>query len=141
MNPVRQGSQKAWTTTRSPTTAPAASPPLRRPSSRTPTPSTALFATDAATEGPGARGEHKGEVKQFWQEYRDQFTQISTTFHNVVEGDDRFALEWTSNGTLRDDRPIDYRGVTVIDLDGDTITRLRTYYDSAAFVLVPAEST
>ena len=102
---------------------------------------TALFATDAVTERLGALGEREGEVKQFWQEYRDQFTETSTTFHNVVESDDQFALEWTSNGTLRDDRPIDYRGVTVIDLDGDTITRLRTYYDSAAFVLVPAEST
>ncbi|MBC8091682.1 MAG: nuclear transport factor 2 family protein [Pseudonocardia sp.] len=100
-----------------------------------------LFAPDAVTQRLDARGERRGEVKQFWQEYRDQFTEIATTFHNVVESADQFALEWTSTGTLRDDRPIDYRGVTVIDLDGDTITRLRTYYDSAAFVLVPAETT
>ncbi|WP_300015111.1 nuclear transport factor 2 family protein [Pseudonocardia sp.] len=101
----------------------------------------ALFAPDAVTERLDARGERQGEVAEFWREYRDQFQEVRTTFFNVVEGDDQFALEWTSSGTLRDDRPIDYRGVTVIDLDGDAITRLRTYYDSAAFVLVPAEST
>lgn len=49
--------------------------------------------------------------------------------------------EGTSTGTLRDDRAIDHRGVPVVDLDGDTIIRLRTYCDSAAFVLVPAETT
>ena len=64
-----------------------------------------------------------------------------TTFVNVVEGTDEFALEWTSTGTLTDDRSITYRGVTVIDLDGEKIVRLRTYYDTAAFTLTPAGRT
>lgn len=29
---------------------------------------------------------------------------------------------------------VDYAGVTVIDIDGEQITGLRTYYDSAAFM-------
>ncbi len=84
-----------------------------------PAPLIALFATDAVTERLDARGERQGEVEEFWKEYRAQFHEIRTTFFNVVEGDDQFALEWTSTGTLSGGRPIDYRGVTSIDLDGD----------------------
>ena len=98
----------------------------------------ALFADDAVTQRFDARGERVGEVEQFWQEYRAQFQSISTTFYDVVEGGDRFALEWTSEGVLADSRPIQYRGVTVIDLDGDKITKLSTYYDSAQFAAIPA---
>ena len=94
----------------------------------------ALFADDAVTQRLDARGERRGEVEQFWQEYRAQFDSISTTFYDVVEGGDRVALEWTSDATLTDGRPLQYRGVTIIDLDGDDkISKLRTYYDSAQF--------
>ncbi len=100
----------------------------------------ALFADDAVTQRFDARGERRGEVEQFWTEYRAQFQSITTTFYDVVEGGDRFALEWTSDATLSDGRPIQYRGVTVIDLDGDTITKLSTYYDSAQFAAIPANT-
>ena len=93
----------------------------------------ALFADDAVTQRLDARGERRGEVEQFWKEYRDQFTSISTSFYDVVEGGDRVALEWTSDATLTDGRPLQYRGVTVLDLDGNKISKLRTYYDSAQF--------
>ena len=93
-----------------------------------------LFTDDAVTQRLDARGERRGEVEQFWQEYRAQFDSISTTFYDVVEGGDRVALEWTSDATLADGRPLQYRGVTIIDLDGDDkISKLRTYYDSAQF--------
>lgn len=100
----------------------------------------ALFADDAVTQRFDARGERHGEVEQFWQEYHAQFQTISTTFYDVVEGDDRFALEWTSDATLTDGRPLQYRGVTVIDLDGEKITKLSTYYDSAQFAAIPAKA-
>ena len=101
----------------------------------------ALFADDAVTQRFDARGERRGEVEQFWQEYRDQFDSISTTFYDVVEGSDRVALEWSSDATLTDGRPITYRGVTVIDLDGDKVSKLRTYYDSAQFAATTATAT
>ena len=101
----------------------------------------ALFADDAVTQRFDARGERRGEVQAFWDEYRAQFQSISTTFYDVVEGADRFALEWTSEGTLADGRDINYRGVTVIDLSGDTITKLSTYYDSAQFAAIPAATS
>ena len=93
----------------------------------------ALFADNAVTQRLDARGERRGEVEQFWKEYRDQFSSISTSFSDVVEGGGRVALEWTSDATLTDGRPLQYRGVTVLDLDGDKISNLRTYYDSAQF--------
>ena len=98
----------------------------------------ALFADDATTERLDARGNRRGEVEQFWQEYRAQFDSISTTFYDIVEGGDRFALEWISEATLTDGRPLSYRGTTIINLDGDTITQLRTYYDSAQFAATAA---
>jgi len=98
----------------------------------------AQFTSDAVTQRLDARGERRGEVEQFWQEYRDQFDSISTTFYDVVEGSDRVALEWTSDATLTDGRPLQYRGVTIVDLDGDKIIKLRTYYDSAQFTTASA---
>lgn len=98
----------------------------------------ALFAPDATVQRLDARGERRGEVAEFWREYRAQFREVRSTFYNVVEGEDQFALEWTSDVVMADDRPLTYRGVTVIDLDGEQIARLRSYYDSAALMLVPA---
>ena len=98
----------------------------------------ARFTYDAVTQRLDARGERRGEVEQFWREYRDQFDSISTTFYDVVEGGDRVALEWTSDATLTDGRPLQYRGVTIVDLDGDKIIKLRTYYDSAQFTTASA---
>ncbi|HXV93500.1 MAG TPA: nuclear transport factor 2 family protein [Pseudonocardia sp.] len=99
-----------------------------------------LFTDDAVTQRLDARGERKGEVEQFWREYRGQFHDLKTTFYNVVEGGDQFALEWTSEGTLTNDRPVRYRGVTCVGYDGDKIGWLRTYYDSAVFAAPTAET-
>ena len=100
---------------------------------------TELFTPDATLTRLDARGE-RDDPAAFWREYRAQFHDLSTTFVNVVEGDDQFALEWTSTGTLTTDRPITYRGVTLLDLDGPKIVRLRTYYDTAAFAMTPART-
>lgn len=102
-----------------------------------PAPLVELFAPDATATRLDARGE-RTDVTGFWTEYRAQFHELSTTFVHAVEGADQVALEWTTTATLTDDRPLDYRGVTVLDLDGDDIVALRTYYDTAAFTPVPA---
>lgn len=104
-----------------------------------PAPLVELFTDDATLLRFDARGERQG-VEAFWREYRGQFDEVRTTFYNVVEGSDQFALEWSSTATLRGGRSLEYRGVTVIDLDGERVVRLRTYYDSAAFTQVPAEA-
>lgn len=102
-----------------------------------PAPLVELFADTATATRLDARGE-RTDVTAFWTEYRAQFHELSTTFVNAVEGADQVSLEWTTTATLTDDRPLDYRGATVIDLHGDDIVALRTYYDTAAFTPVPA---
>lgn len=92
------------------------------------------FADDAVTQRLDARGERHGEVERFWAEYRAQFDEIRTTFYNAIEADASVALEWTSEGVMRGGQPIRYRGTTCLGFDGDKVSWLRTYYDSAAFV-------
>lgn len=105
-----------------------------------PAPLVELFADGATATRLDARGE-RTDVSAFWTEYRAQFHELSTTFVQAVEGADQVALEWTTTATLTDDRPLDYRGITVIDLDGDDIVALRTYYDTAAFTPIPATAS
>ena len=76
----------------------------------------------------------KDGAKTFWEEYRNVFGDLETTFTHSVVGEDSAALEWTSAGTLRSGKPFRYRGVTVIEGDEERLTGVRTYYDSAAFL-------
>lgn len=97
----------------------------------------ARFTDDATLTRLDARGE-RGDAEAFWREYREQFDELSTVFEHAVEGDDRCALEWSSTGSLATGRPVEYRGVTVVEFDGEKVARLRTYYDTAAFTAPPA---
>ncbi|MGY1708929.1 nuclear transport factor 2 family protein [Geodermatophilus sp. SYSU D00758] len=90
---------------------------------------TRLVKLDEHHEARGQDG-----ARQFWQDYRDVFGDIETTFTHSVVGEGSAALEWTSTGTLRSGKPFTYRGVTVIEGDEDRLSGVRTYYDSAAFV-------
>ncbi len=85
---------------------------------------------DHETRGPeGAR--------RFWEDYRNVFGELETTFTHSAVGERTAALEWESTGTLRSGKPFSYRGVTVIESDGSDdglLTGVRTYYDSAAFI-------
>ena len=76
----------------------------------------------------------KDGAKTFWEDYRNVFGDLETTFTHTVVGEDTAALEWTSTGTLRSGRPFEYNGVTVIQGDDETVSGVRTYYDSAAFL-------
>ena len=73
-------------------------------------------------------------AERFWQDYRDVFGDLETTFTGSVVGENSAALEWTSTGTLRSGKPFRYRGVTVIEGDEEKVSGVRTYYDSAAFL-------
>ena len=83
-------------------------------------------------------GNHQATGKDgattFWEDYRNVFGDLETTFTGSVIGESSAALEWTSTGTLRSGSPFTYRGVTVIEGDENRLTGVRTYYDSAAFV-------
>ncbi|WP_181784641.1 nuclear transport factor 2 family protein [Pseudonocardia pini] len=98
----------------------------------------ALFTEDAELFRLDGEGTRRGDARTFWTQYRDQFGDVSTTFSNAVETEGEAALEWESTGTRPDGRPFRYQGSTFLSLGEDRITGLRTYYDTAAFVDIPA---
>lgn len=81
-------------------------------------------------------GQHErgtGGARQFWQQYVDQFQEIRSEFARVVDGDVA-VLEWTSTGRLAGGADISYRGVSLLDFDGDgRVSRFATYYDTMPF--------
>jgi len=91
-----------------------------------------LFAEGAPLTNLG--GDHGNDATVFWQKYLEQFREIRSEFTRETVGERRAALEWNSRGSLVDGRPVEYRGVSVIEFDNDRVTGFRTYYDSAAFV-------
>jgi ketosteroid isomerase-like protein len=103
---------------------------------RDPGPLVELTSEDAVLTKLGDHREARGPdgARGFWEEYRGVFDTISTDFTHTFDGEAGSCLEWTSTGTLPDGADLSYRGVTVIDVDGQRVTGVRTYYDSAAFV-------
>ncbi len=70
----------------------------------------------------------------FWTHYLDAFSEIRSTFENIVETPACAVLEWTSEGTLKDGSPFRYQGASLVDFTpGGQVSGFRTYYDSAAF--------
>lgn len=98
-----------------------------------------LFSTDATLAKLGDQHEASGVdgARQFWQDYRSVFDDIKATFTHTVADQGSVALEWVSDGSLASGRPFSYRGISVLEGDGEVITGFRTYYDSAAFVAEP----
>jgi ketosteroid isomerase-like protein len=94
---------------------------------------TRLVKLDEHHETTGPEG-----ARTFWQDYRDVFGDIETEFTHRVVGENSAALEWTSTGTLRSGKPFTYRGVTLIEGDEESLSGVRTYYDSAAFLREPS---
>lgn len=76
----------------------------------------------------------KEGARQFWQKYLSVFEQIHSDFTNVIEGDNTVVLEWVSKGTLSTSEPVQYRGVSILEISNDQVDRFRTYYDSAVFL-------
>jgi len=94
-----------------------------------------LFAEDATLSRADQQHVEQGRegAQRFWQTYREVFGDIESDFEHVVTDDTTAALEWVSRGTLQDGAPIEYRGVTVLVGDEDSIGSARTYFDSGAF--------
>jgi ketosteroid isomerase-like protein len=91
-----------------------------------------LFAEGAELTNLG--GDHGNDAGQFWRVYLEQFSDIRSEFTSEIVSDSGAALEWVSRGTTAQGEPVDYRGVSIIDFNGDKLAGFRTYYDSAAFV-------
>ncbi len=84
-------------------------------------------------------GSSGSDPARFWEDYKAQFSAISTEFTEVQEGAELVTLEWSSSGQLSTGRDIDYRGVSILSFDDEgRVRRFATYYDTAAF-LEPAD--
>ncbi len=103
----------------------------------------ALFAEDAEVRSLAQDVAYKGRdgARKFWEAYLSAFGRIHSAFHHVIEGGrGGVALEWMSEGVLPSGDPIEYRGITVLELENGLIKSLRSYYDTAAFVRPVSQS-
>ena len=90
---------------------------------------------------PGSEEQGLEGARRFWQTYLDQFDEISSRFHRVVDAEALGELEWVSEGRLRTGRPVSYAGVSLLEHDGDgKVARFATYYDTAAFTAPQADA-
>jgi hypothetical protein len=99
---------------------------------RDPKPVASLFSKEAELTNLG--GDHGHGAEAFWRIYLDQFREVRSEFTGEVVSDHAAALEWQSQGTTAEGKPVEYRGLSVIEFDGKNVTSFRTYYDSAVFV-------
>ncbi len=79
-------------------------------------------------------------ARKFWMTYLTAFQQIYSQFIHITESEDTAVMEWTAQGTLSNGRALTYRGVSVVEHEGEQIHRFRTYYDSAVFLPQGAKS-
>src|SRR5919205_2695399 len=92
-----------------------------------------LFTEDAEVGNVVSPEKFRGRegAREFWgAKYRDTFGEVRSTFRNVFAAGDRAALEWTTEGTANDGTPVSYDGVSIIETDGERITRFRAYFDA-----------
>lgn len=94
----------------------------------------AQFATEAELVRPESDRSSPSDAETFWEQYRSQFSDISTEFHRIVEEGDQGILEWRSRGTLQTGKAVDYAGVSLLTFAEDKVSRFATYYDTAAFL-------
>lgn len=95
----------------------------------------ALFAEESEIGNVVAPEKFRGRdgAREFWgAKYRDTFGEVKSTFRNVFATAERAALEWTTEGTAADGSPIKYEGVSIIETDGESITRFCAYFDAGS---------
>ncbi len=94
----------------------------------------ALYADDARLTNAALNGkELTGQegVREFWTEYRKTFGKVWSNFSHVTVDDNAAGLFWRTEGTGKDDQPIAYDGVSLLELSDDgRITFFRCYYDT-----------
>ena len=71
-------------------------------------------------------------AREFWTKYRETFGEVRSTFRNRIITEKRAALEWTTEGTTANGAPVNYEGVSILETEGDHITRFRAYFDPEA---------
>ncbi len=96
---------------------------------------TSLFAEGSETGNVVSPEKFAGRegAREFWgAKYRDTFGEVRSTFRGVFATEDRAALEWTTEGTASDGTPVRYDGVSILEMDGEKITRFCAYFDAGS---------
>jgi ketosteroid isomerase-like protein len=96
---------------------------------------TALFAGESEVGNVVSPEKFHGRegAREFWgAKYRDTFGEVRSTFRNVFAAANFAALEWTTEGTSADGSPIRYEGVSILETDGEAITRFCAYFDAGS---------
>ncbi len=88
-----------------------------------------LFSEDSEVGNVVTEDKNIG-AREFWKNYRANFDQVKSTFRNEIVTDSTAALEWTTTGTNTDGHDFEYEGVSVMEFDGDRITRFHAYFDA-----------
>ena len=70
-------------------------------------------------------------AREFWTKYRETFETIRSTFRNKIVDNGRIALEWNTEAAS-EGKTVQYSGVSIIEVEGDKISRFRAYFDAAA---------
>lgn len=105
--------------------------------SRDPETLAALFGADSELLNLALTEPMRGPdgARKFWTHYLAAFESIRSTFHHTIQNEGEAVLEWVSEGVIAaTGQPFNYRGVSVIEHDGQAVQRFRTYYDSAVFL-------
>lgn len=81
----------------------------------------------------------KDGAAEFWRHYCESFQKVESRFRNVVIGSGRAALEWVSRGIDLAGNDFEYEGVSILEFEGDRITRFQAYFDRYGLVSHPIE--
>lgn len=89
-----------------------------------------LFSDDAEVNNVVTiENSHDLTAREFWTKYRDNFGEVNSEFSNKIYGENTAALEWTTTGTGADGGEINYEGVSILEIEGDKITRFFAYFN------------
>jgi hypothetical protein len=88
-----------------------------------------LFAEDSTIGNAVSPNSFRGVegAREFWDSYRKTLGEVRSTFRNQIINDKSAALEWKTSGV--GDNQIDYEGVTILETDGEKITRFHAYFN------------
>src|SRR5215203_2971794 len=67
-------------------------------------------------------------AREFWTHYQKTLGNVRSVFKNHIVDENHSALEWTPEG---EDGEIAYSGVSIIEHDGEKISRFFAYFDPA----------
>lgn len=105
----------------------------------------AMFADDAELTNPliergGGSRSGRDQIAKFWREYYSSFQNIQSEFFDVTASDHSVGLFWRSAGTNPTGQPLEYEGVSLLELDeSGKITRFKGFFDSRQ-IAVPAHN-